>query len=149
MTAAMVLDLLLAGLLVATIVYAVLLNRRLAVLRRGKEELRALIADFVTASEKARVGMSEMRAASETTGRALKEMVEEAQALREDLGFLIERGGTMADRLEQDVRSNRARAPSASTVASPGAGAAKATAADAAAPNDPIVKLRRILEATR
>src|SRR5690606_33851838 len=104
--------LLLAGLLVATIAYAVLLNRRLAALRRDKEAFRALVADFTNASEKACTGMSEMRAASETTGKALKDMMDDAQALRDDLSFLIERGGAMADRLEEDVRNVRVRAKS-------------------------------------
>ncbi len=146
MTVTMMLDLMLAALLVATIVYAVILNRRLGALRDGREEMRALIADFTAATEKARAGMDELRAASDVSGRGLKEMIEESRALREDLGFLIERGGVVADRLEGGVRGARrageaahdaARAPSNSNPAPSNSN------------DDPVQKLRRILEATR
>lgn len=145
MTTAMALDLLLAALLVATIAYAILLNRRLTILRQGKEELRRLIADFMEASEKARTGMTEMRTSGETTAHALTKMLDEAQGLRDDLNFLIERGGAMADRLERDVRGARPHPSFAAAPAPP----AYAEAVDAAASGSSAAKLRRILEATR
>lgn len=143
MTVAMMLDLMLAALLVATIVYAVILNRRLGALRDGREEMRALINDFTAATEKARTGMDELRTASEASTRGLEEMIGESRALREDLGFLIERGGVVADRLEGGVRSARRT------------GDDTHDAARAAAPapsnnnDDPVQRLRRILQATR
>lgn len=162
----MVLDLMLAGLLAAVIVYAVILNRKLAALRQGKEELRALITDFVTASESARAGMAEMRHAAENVGRDLDGMMDDAKALREDLSFLIERGSAVADRMEGDVRASRtavgpapvrepARAERPAKPARIARDAAPArTARDAAYDEgepgpDAMNRLRRILEATR
>lgn len=156
----MVLDLLLAGLLAAVIVYAVILNRKLAALRQGKEELRALVDDFVAASETARNGMAEMRYAAENAGRDLNEVVSDAQALRDDLSFLIERGGVVADRMEQNVRANRI-APAAASGPTPPkepvrakpakpARTARDDAYDQGEPGpDAMNRLRRILEATR
>lgn len=131
MSAAILIDLLLAALLGATIVYAVVLNRRLATFRQGKEELGKMIADFSVATEKARAGLDDIKAAGETSAKALKAAVDQANMLRDDLGFLIERGTVIADHLAQDVRASRA-----------GAGARPAA-------NDPAAQLRKILQATR
>lgn len=139
MTTGMLLDLLLAGLLVATIAYAVVLNRRLDVLRRSKDEMRAMIDDFTAAAEQARAGMEALRQTGDASGKSLKHLVDEAEALREDLGFLIERGGTVADRLVQDVRGARHTR---------GSDAAEKPSGEAAG-DDPAAQLRRILAATR
>lgn len=140
MTTGMVLDLLLAVLLAATIGYAMLLKNRLDILRKSKEEMGGLIKDFMSATEQARLGMEELRKASDGSGRVLREMVDEAQALREDLGFLIERGGTLADRLQQNTRGARSTPIGAGrdTKISPQQNA-----------DDPALNLRKILEATR
>ena len=37
----------------------------------------------------------------------MKERIDNAQALRDDLAFLIDRGGSAADRLEETVRDSR------------------------------------------
>lgn len=160
LSTAMVLDLLLAGLLAAVIVYAVILNRKLAALRQGKEELRALISDFVAASETARTGMAEMRHAAENAGRNLNEVMGDAKALRDDLSFLIERGGVVADRMEQNVRASRA-APAAVSSPAPArepvrerpathGRTARDEAYDQGEPGpEAMNRLRRILEATR
>lgn len=135
MTAGIVLDLMLAGLLTATIVYAVVLNRRLDALRRAKDEMRAMIDDFSAAAEKARTGMDALRDAGDSSGRTLKPLIDQAQALREDLGFLIERGSVVADRLAEDVRGARQ-------------GRSGGDRAEAIA-GDPAARLRKILAATR
>jgi hypothetical protein len=131
MTVALVIDLMLAALMVATIVYAIVLNRRLAAFRRGKDEMMALIADFTEATEKAHRGTEALRGAAEASGQALDGSIREAKALREDLGFLIERGAAVADRLVHDTRGARQAPPP------------KGPDADA------IASLRKILEATR
>ena len=45
------------------------------------------------ATERARVGMAELHRYSETTGEALGTLTHKAEALRDDLDFLLERGG--------------------------------------------------------
>ncbi len=104
----LVLDVIVAVLLVATIVYAVLLNRRLSVLRRNGEEMARLIARFNEATVRAESSIPRLRKTAEDAGDALQERVEKALALRDDLAFMIERADAMADRLETSVRTARA-----------------------------------------
>jgi phage-related minor tail protein len=136
MNTAILLDILLAALMVATIVYAVILNRRLAAFRQGKEELQALIAAFTASTEKARSGIDQLREASEQSAKALQTVIGDARAMREDLGFLVDRGAAIADRLVYDGRGpKRPAAPSSSAPSAPS--------------SDPVASLRKILEATR
>lgn len=130
-TTTILIDLMLAALMVATIVYAVILNRRLSAFRQGKEELRALIADFTVATEKARAGLDQLRDVSDESAKALDGVIAEAKSLREDIGFLIDRGAAVADRLAYDGRSTR-QAPPVRPAA-----------------EDPVASLRKILQATR
>jgi biopolymer transport protein ExbB/TolQ len=99
------LDLLLAGLLVATIVVGVLLNRRLAEMRRHRAELETLGRAFDDATRRAEDGIGRLKVSSD----ALQQHLGEATTAADDLRFLIERAKTLADRLEADVRAARGR----------------------------------------
>ncbi len=100
---ALILDVLVAVLLVVTIIYAVMLNRRLARLRNDKDELQALARTFGESTQRADESISRLR----QTADALDQRIEKAQALRDDLVFLMDRGGSVADRLEGSVRQAR------------------------------------------
>ncbi|GAB3450580.1 DUF6468 domain-containing protein [Insolitispirillum peregrinum] len=122
MTFAMILDLVVVVLLVPTIIFAVILNNRLSVLRRNREELARLIAAFNEATVRAESGIPRLRKTSEDASRALQEKVERAQLLRDDLAFMIERAEGMAGRLEgmvRDVRTENTRMPPARSMPSP------------------------------
>lgn len=140
MSTEMMLDALVAVLLAGTIVYAMILNRRLKAVREGKEELLSLIQAFNQATEKARASTDGLRQLGDGTASRLHDMVGEARALRDDLGFLIERGGVIADRLEGDVSAARD-------------GSARGEAAKGTSRQDTISEvernLRKVLEATR
>ncbi len=97
------LDVLVAVLLVITIGYAMVLNRRLGNLRRDKAQLERLAATFGEATARAEESIGKLK----TTADALRERIDNAQALRDDLAFLIDRGGSAADRLEETVRAAR------------------------------------------
>lgn len=108
----MALDGLMAVLLAITIAYAAMLNRRLATWRNDKAELEKLIERFNRAAQHADIGISNLKEASEATGRALSQATAKGQALRDDLAFLIERAEPVADRLaEQTRRVERPRRP--------------------------------------
>ena len=96
---ALLLDFLVAGLLIATIAYAWVLNRKLSALRDAKPEMEALIARFVQATGRAENGLAEIRQTAEQTGEALRQATEEGRAIADDLVFLVERAGKLADRL--------------------------------------------------
>jgi len=100
-------DLVVAILLIVTIVYAAMLNRRLAGLRSDKAELRALIQGLTVASHNAETAVSALKSANDDIGRQLESKVGRAQGLRDDLSYMIERGTTLADRLEGAIRARR------------------------------------------
>lgn len=97
------LDLIVALLLVATIGYAIRLDRRLRTVRRERADLERVATNFEAAIGRAEEGLSAIKATAEQVqgGR------EEAKRLHDDLNFLIERADGLADRLEHAVRSAR------------------------------------------
>lgn len=115
----LVLDVIIALLLVATILYAVVLNRRLGILRRNGDELAKLIGRFNEATVRAESSIPKLRKAAEESGQALQERVEKAQSLRDDLAFMVERADAMATRLEASVRNARSESRPAPRPARP------------------------------
>jgi hypothetical protein len=101
------LDIVVSLLMIATIGYAVMLNNRLAALRKNRDDLAKVIINFNEATVRAESSIPKLRKAAEDSGSALQERVEKAQSLRDDLAFMIERADTMANRLENAVRSAR------------------------------------------
>ena len=65
-----VLDVVVAGLLLATIAYAILLSRRLGALRNDKRQLEALVSSLDISSQRAEAGIASLKDAAEQIGRA-------------------------------------------------------------------------------
>ncbi len=107
MTATLWLDGLVAGLLVVTIAYAVMLNRRLANLRDGRAELEAMIGEFKTATEQAQGAVERLKQSAGKRQSDLAEQIESARALRDELAFLADRGSGEANRLEGLIKQGR------------------------------------------
>ncbi len=129
----LVLDLIIAVLLAATIAYAAILNGKLNQLRRNRDDLAKLVAAFNDATARAEAGIPKLKRASEEASTTLVERVEKAQSLRDDLAFMIERADAMANRLEGSVRAARgetkpAPAPAAQTARGPMARPAQSSA---------------------
>jgi hypothetical protein len=103
----MILDVIVAALLVATIVYAMRLNRRLSVLREDRAQLQDMIKGLQKATQQAEEAVGGLRLGAADAGRALHEVVERAQALRADLMFITEKADTAADRLEAVLKAQR------------------------------------------
>lgn len=97
-----------AGLLLVMILYAVQLNRRLAVLQADKAYLQKVIAGFNQATERAESSINRLRAAALEANDALQSNTKLAKELRSDLSFLIDRAEITADRLEASIGSGRA-----------------------------------------
>lgn len=95
-----ILDIIIAVLLVLTITYAVRLNQRLSQLRNDKNELQALAKTFADATVKAEAGIQQLKVSSDS----LQDDLQKAEALRDDLAYLIERGGRTADQMAASVR---------------------------------------------
>ena len=131
MTFSLFMDVLVAILLAATIVYAALLNRRLQSLRSHKTELEMLIRGFNEACARAETGVRTLRSATDEATR-LQQYLERSQNLRDDLAYLVERGSALADRLEGGVRTARNEStgrPGAADASAPAAASARPTAA--------------------
>lgn len=105
--ASLLLEGLLAILLVATIAYAAMLDRRLRTLRQSRDEMQALLASFTAATAHAQAGLVALREAGQTTTRDLQSDIERAKSLRDDLSFLLDRGNSLADRLEGGIGAAR------------------------------------------
>lgn len=103
----LILDIVVVLLLIPTIVFAVILNNRLGVLRKNRDELARLIAHFNEATVRAESGIPRLRKAAEDAGKGLQDRVERANALRDDLAFLCERADETALKLEQTLRGAR------------------------------------------
>lgn len=101
------LDIVVSLLLAATIGYAVILNSRLTALRKNRDDLAKIIVAFNEATARAEASIPKLKRAAEEAGSGLQDRVEKAQSLRDDLAFMIERADTMANRLENAVRSAR------------------------------------------
>jgi len=99
----LIVDVLVAVLLVVTIGYAIVLNQRLGRLRRDKAQLERLAASFGESTARAEESIQKLK----KTAELLQERIDKAQALRDDLSFLIDRGGQAADSLEDLVRVTR------------------------------------------
>jgi hypothetical protein len=97
------LDILVAALLATTIGFAAVLNHRLGKLRRDRNELEKTAAEFRQATARAEDSVGKLKISTD----ALQEKIDQAQSLCDDLVFLIDRGGTTADRIESEVRATR------------------------------------------
>lgn len=99
MVYALAFDVVVAVLLAVTIVYAVILNRKLSALRDAKAEMERILIGFAEATGKAERGLATFRDAADGVGRELQRQIETGRALADDLTFLVQRGGVLADRL--------------------------------------------------
>lgn len=97
------LDCLIAGLLVVTIVLAMILNRRFAGLRRDRAEFATIAEEFHRTVASAGDSVGRLKA----TNTELEAENRRAAQHEDDLRLLIERADKAADRLEAAVRANR------------------------------------------
>ena len=100
-------ELVLLVLLAVTLVHAIRLERALRVLRNDREALGDAIASFGNSARQAEAGMGRLQSASASTAAALSQRVEQGNGLKDDLAYLIERGESLATRLDDLVRAGR------------------------------------------
>ena len=100
-------DIVVSFLLLFTIYYAAKLSRRLSALRADKAALKALVQSLTHASQSAEAGIRGLKSVAEESGRELQKKLQDAQSLRDDLAYMIDRGGGVADRMEASLRARR------------------------------------------
>lgn len=92
-------------LLVPTIVFAIILNKRLEILRNSRADLGRLIEAFNDATTRAESGIPRLKQAADSAGSLLREQIQKAQTLRDDMAFMIERADMIVRRLENSAPS--------------------------------------------
>ena len=108
MTIGLALDVLIICMLAATTGYGAVLNRRLGRLRAGQGEFAALIGSFNESARRAEACVHRLRAVGAEGGRAIDDRIEAAQALRDELRYLIERGSRLGESLGAPVAARQA-----------------------------------------
>ncbi len=142
----MAIELVVALLLVLTIGYCVVLNRRLTRLRADEEVLRATIAELITATEIAERAILGLKATAAECEKSLGARLLRAEAMVVDLDRQVAAGGEIVGRIGAIVGAAVTRQPAAAvppvaappepaaaSVAEPEAGAAAARALQGAA----------------
>lgn len=102
------LNLIVIVLLVPTIVFAVILNKRLEILRNSRNDLGRLIEAFNDATTRAESGIPRLKQAADSTGAVLRDQIQKAQTLRDDLAFMIERAEAAAGKMETVLNTRSA-----------------------------------------
>ncbi len=100
----LIVDLGLAGLLVATIILAVRLHHKLQGLRGGHDELRQLVEGLNEATRRAQAGIHELKMVAEASGARLGSQVDSARRATDELGLIVASANNLADRLSRQGR---------------------------------------------
>ncbi len=111
MSLAIALDLLVAGLLVATIGYAVVLNNRLRQLRSGRAEMERLINEFYQATTRAESGVSALKEVAALGDTEIGGQLESLTKLRDELETLVARAEVQSARLQETANLSVAPSP--------------------------------------
>lgn len=105
----LLLNLLIVGLLMATISYCWVLNKRIKILQDGKSELANLLQYFDEATTRASESIVALQSASKKIGENIQTRIDKVTYLMDDLAFMVEKGNRLADQLDANFAVNRAR----------------------------------------
>ena len=102
-----ILELVLVGLLVLTLLHAIRLQRAVAGLHRERSALGDAVAGLDASTRDAEVGLGRLHHLAQGVAGQVATRIETASVLKDDLALLTERGEQLADRLEALVRAGR------------------------------------------
>lgn len=103
----LIINLIIIGLLIPTIIYAYRLNKNLTILRQNQSSLAKLVSALNDATFKAENSIPKLKSVTEHSSNDLKEVVDSAKELKDDLMFINERADNLADRLEGVIKNSR------------------------------------------
>jgi len=101
LTLATGLELLLSGLLVVTLLYCIVLERRLASVRKGQEGLRKMIGELNGAIAGAGASLRALKMAAAEAAGTLDERLKRARGLADELSLLTNSGERIAQRFDR------------------------------------------------
>lgn len=102
-----IINLIIIALLIPTIIYAYRLNKSLNLLRQNQKSLAQLVSALNDATFKAENSIPKLKSATEHSSSGLKEVVDSAKELKNDLLFINDRADSLADRLENVISNTR------------------------------------------
>ena len=105
-------------LLIPTIIYAYRLNKSLNMLRQNQNSLAQLVSSLNEATFKAENSIPKLKSVTEHSSEGLKEVVDSAKELKNDLLFINDRADSLADRLENVISTSRNMAPNQANTSS-------------------------------
>lgn len=103
----LLINIIIIALLVPTIIYAYRLNGNLKALRQNQKSLAQLVNALNEATFKAENSIPKLKSVTEHSSEGLKEVVDSAKELKDDLLFINERADNLADRLESVISTGR------------------------------------------
>ncbi|MBE6459105.1 MAG: hypothetical protein E7010_04800 [Alphaproteobacteria bacterium] len=114
----LIINLIIITLLIPTIIYAYRLNHSLKILRENQNSLAQLVNALNEATFKAENSIPKLKSVTEHSSEGLKEVVDYAKELKDDLLFINERADNLADRLENAISTSRTEVKSEKEKAS-------------------------------
>lgn len=114
----LLINLIIIGLLLPTIVFAYRLNKNLEILRANQGSLSKLVQALNDATFKAENSIPKLKTVTEHSSENLKEVVDSAKTLKDDLLFINERADNLANKLENAINDGRQIKTPASPAAS-------------------------------
>jgi hypothetical protein len=111
----LVIESLVAVLLLVTISYCILLNRRLKLLRSDEQSLKATIGELITATEIAERAIAGLKVTVRECNDNIGGQLESAQEVTDRLGTQIHAGETVLHRLSRIAIAARAQPEEAET----------------------------------
>ncbi len=103
----LIVNIIIIGLLIPTIIYVYRLDKNLTVLRQNQSSLSKLVEALNDATNKAENSIPRLKSVTEHSSSGLKEVVDNAKELKDDLMFINERADNLADRLEGAIKNSR------------------------------------------
>ena len=100
-------NLIIIALLIPTIIYTYGLNKNLNVLRQNQNSLAKLVESLNDATFKAENSIPKLKSFTQHSSDGLKEVVDNAKELKDDLLFINERADNLAERLEHVITDGR------------------------------------------
>lgn len=103
-----ILDFLTIILLIACIGYSYLLHMRINSLQKTKLEFSKMVREFDLAIIRAETSVEELTKLSNNTSTKLQKLIDKSQTLVNDLTFMNDMGGDIAERLEAEIHKAQA-----------------------------------------
>ncbi len=106
MNLTLVVELILTGLLAATLFYCIVLERKLAALRSGQDGLKKTLASLNGAVAAAGTSMHALKSAANEITETLDSRLTHARGLADELGVLCTSGERIAERFDREISSS-------------------------------------------